>query len=188
MRNGLRCAIRGNRHLSNRKPFSDLHQSRVRNDVARRRFSEEIDIEIGGDGEWHRAIGGENRNVHSEVSKLHHFGARDSAAWAYNAFVKRAPHATPAVVNALDGQAAAGMIPLRKFLRQKLADLLGRHHSRSLLFIHFPQDQPAAASPYFFKVPMPSHAIFETARAGDAIFNKRFTSIVPLLDKRIPLA
>ena len=186
MGDGFRCPVRGNCYLSNRQPFSDLHQSRVRNDIARRRFSEEIDIEIGGDGEWHRAIGGENRNVHSEVSKLHHFGARNSAAWAYNAFVKRAPHATLAVVNALDGQAAAGMIPLRKFLRQKFADLLGRHHSRSFLFIHFPQDQPAAASPNFFKVPMPSHAIFETARTGDAIFNKRFASIVPLLDKRIP--
>ena len=183
----LRCPVRRNHHLANRKPFSDLHQAGVRNDVARRRFSEKIDVEIGGDGKRQRAIGGENRNIHSEVSKLHHFGARDGAAWPHNAFVKRAPHATLTVVHALDGQPAARMIPLRKFLRQELADLFGRHQSRSFQFIHFSKDQPVA-SPNFFKIPMPSHAIVEATRAGDAIFNKRFTSIVPLLDKRIPHA
>ena len=131
-------------------------------------------------------IGGKDRDVHCEIGKLHHGRPGNRAAGPNVVFLKMASHADIRVIHALYCQPAARINPAER-PRQQISDLFGRHQSRSFQFIHFSQDQPVT-SPNFFKIPMPSHAIVEATRAGDAIFTKRFTSIVPLLDKRIPHA
>ncbi len=133
-------------HFPNRQALAELQQLRRGHDVlARLPLAQEIDVEIGGDGQPDRANGREQHHVHGEIGQRHQGRPGDRSARPQHAFIVGLAQQAGLAIGAFDHDIPTAE-RLRKLPVKKLLELRHAHLRRGHIFQPCPSRE-AFASP-----------------------------------------
>ena len=114
--------------LTHRKPLAEFEQPALGHEIAGVGLAQEIDVQIGGDGERHRPDRGEQGHLHRNIGERHHGWAGDRPAGPHEPWLIGLSHAPAAMPDRLDREPASRVKRLRKILREEPFERLDIHH------------------------------------------------------------
>ena len=115
MGNGIFNTQGMNEHLTDHQPFTSLEQAAIRNNISiGSRFSQEIDVQAGSNGQGHLPNLAENSHIGGTVSEGHHGRTRYRAAWSQVLMSNGLAKAGCAGANLIDDTGTLGEHPGQK--------------------------------------------------------------------------